>query len=140
MKIDKARSKQRKEKKKLETEFTRIKQYVRAAKAADEKSQLKKQAKEQRKLDKLYRPARLGKEKYKDAPAEFCLESELKGSLRKMTSEGNLLMDRFKSLQKRNLIEHRRVQLKKRSKPKRKKVLRSAILNKDLFERDNPDN
>lgn len=140
MKIDKAKSKKRKEKKKLETEFTRVKQYVRAAREADEKSKLKKQAKEQKKIDKLYRPARLGKEKFKEAPAAFCLESELNGSLRKMTTDGNLLMDRFKSLQKRNLIEHRRVQLKTRSKPKRKKVMRSAILNKDLFEKDNPEN
>ena len=139
MKIDRAKSKSRKEKKKLETEFTRIKQYVRAAREANEKAKLRKQAKEQKKVDRLYRPARLGKEKFKDAPPEFSLESELKGSLRRMTSEGNLLMERFKSLQKRNLIEHRRVQLKKRSKPKRKKVLRSSVLNKELFERDNPD-
>lgn len=140
MKIDKAKSKQRKEKNKLDTEFTRIKQYVRSVRAADGKAKQKKQAKEQRKIDKLYRPARLGKERFKDAQPEFCLESELNGSLRKMTTDGNLLMDRFKSLQKRNLIEHRRVQLKTRSKPKRKKVLRSSIANKDLFERDNPDN
>lgn len=139
MKIDKARSKRRKEKNKLETEFTRIKQYVRVAREAEEKTKQRKQAREQRKIDKLYRPARLGKEKYKDAPPEFCLESELNGSLRKMTTEGNLLMDRFKSLQKRNLIEHRRVQLKPRAKTKRKKVLRGAVANKDLFERDNPE-
>lgn len=139
-KLDMLRAKRRKNKKRFETEFTKLKHYVKEAKMKEEQSKLNKQVKEEQKIAKLYKPARLGKETYKDPEPEFCLKSELNGSLRKMNTDGNLLMDRFKSIQKRNLIEHRRVQLKKRSKSKRKRVIRSSIFNKDLFERDNPDN
>lgn len=140
--MDKIRSKRRKAKKRFETAFTKLKHFVKEAKLSEQKSKLRKQAKEQRKIDKLYRPARLGREKYTDPEPEFCLESELHGSLRKINTDGNLMMDRFKSLQRRNLIEHRRVQLRKRSKVLRKRVIRNSIYNKDLFEKEflEPDN
>lgn len=134
--LDKLKAKRRKDKRRLETEFTKIKHYVKEAKAAEQQTNLRKQLREQRKMEKMYLPARLGKEKYKDPEPEFCLEHELNGSLRKINTDGNLLMDRFKSLQRRNLIEHRRVQLKRRTRAARKRVVRNSMFNKDLFEKE----
>jgi len=51
---------------------------------------------------------RLGKLKYQAADIEVKLIDELTGCLRSMKPEGNLVEDRFLSLQRRNLIEPRR--------------------------------
>ncbi|XP_060731664.1 ribosome biogenesis protein NOP53 [Tachysurus vachellii] len=52
-------------------------------------------------------PRRLGKLKFQDPDLEVQLSDELAGSLRTLKPEGSVLKDRFKSLQKRNLIEPR---------------------------------
>ncbi|CAL8360583.1 unnamed protein product [Merluccius merluccius] len=54
-----------------------------------------------------YTPRRLGKLKFKAQDLEVQLTNELTGSLRTLKPEGSVLKDRFKSLQKRNLIEPR---------------------------------
>ncbi|XP_066840736.1 ribosome biogenesis protein NOP53 [Anser cygnoides] len=53
------------------------------------------------------RPRRLGRLKYEDPSLEVQLSDELAESLRTLKPEGSLLHDRFKSLQKRSLIEPR---------------------------------
>ncbi|KAK2193285.1 hypothetical protein NP493_16g10004 [Ridgeia piscesae] len=50
----------------------------------------------------------LGKLKYEAPNLELKLSDELEGSLRLLKPEGNLLEDRFYSLQKRNIIEPRK--------------------------------
>uniref|UniRef100_A0A1A8BUX0 Ribosome biogenesis protein NOP53 n=2 Tax=Nothobranchius kadleci TaxID=1051664 RepID=A0A1A8BUX0_NOTKA len=52
-------------------------------------------------------PRRLGKLKFQAPDLEVQLRDELAGSLRQLKPEGSILKDRFKSLQKRNLIEPR---------------------------------
>ncbi|XP_061574987.1 ribosome biogenesis protein NOP53 [Cololabis saira] len=52
-------------------------------------------------------PRRLGKLKFQAQDMEVQLSDELAGSLRRLKPEGSVLKDRFKSLQKRNLIEPR---------------------------------
>ncbi|NWJ07528.1 NOP53 protein, partial [Crypturellus undulatus] len=52
-------------------------------------------------------PRRLGRLKYEDPSLEVQLSDELAESLRLLKPEGNVLRDRFKSLQRRNLIEPR---------------------------------
>ena len=56
------------------------------------------------------KPLRLGKHKFQEASLvmEVPLTEELKGSLRAARPKGNLLGDRLKSLQKRNVIEPRK--------------------------------
>ncbi|CAL8349905.1 unnamed protein product [Lota lota] len=66
-----------------------------------------------------YRPRRLGKLKFMAQDLEVQLTNELTGSLRTLKPEGSVLKDRFKSLQKRNLIEPReRAKFKRRLKVK----------------------
>ncbi|NWQ72618.1 NOP53 protein, partial [Neopipo cinnamomea] len=62
-----------------------------------------------------WRPRRLGKTRYEDAGPEVQLREELPECLRSLRPEGNVLRDRFKSLQRRNLIEPReRAKFKRR--------------------------
>ncbi|XP_041796940.1 ribosome biogenesis protein NOP53 [Chelmon rostratus] len=64
-------------------------------------------------------PRRLGKLKFQPQDLEVQLSDELAGSLRQLKPEGSVLKDRFKSLQKRNLIEPReRAKFKRRHKLK----------------------
>lgn len=82
---------------------TRLRQARRKAKQEAQKSQ----------------PRRLGKLKFQPDDLEVQLSNELAGSLRKLKPEGSVLKDRFKSLQKRNLIEPReRAKFKRRHKLK----------------------
>lgn len=57
--------------------------------------------------------------KFEEPDIEFCTGDELFGSLRNLKKCGNLLEDRFKSLQKRNILEPRIKQKKTRTKTKR---------------------
>ncbi|KAM6959242.1 ribosome biogenesis protein NOP53 [Aplochiton taeniatus] len=82
---------------------TRLRQARRKAKQEAQKSQ----------------PRRLGKLKFQPQDLEVQLSNELAGSLRRLKPEGSVLKDRFKSLQKRNLIEPR-----ERAKFKRKHKLK----------------
>ncbi|KAJ8403781.1 hypothetical protein AAFF_G00346490 [Aldrovandia affinis] len=64
-------------------------------------------------------PRRLGKLKFQAPDLEVQLSDEIPGSLRSLRPEGSILKDRFKSLQKRNLIEPReRAKFKRRHKLK----------------------
>ncbi|XP_018531543.1 ribosome biogenesis protein NOP53 [Lates calcarifer] len=64
-------------------------------------------------------PRRLGRLKFQPQDMEVQLSDELAGSLRRLKPEGSILKDRFKSLQKRNLIEPReRAKFKRRHKVK----------------------
>ncbi|XP_048017352.1 ribosome biogenesis protein NOP53 [Megalobrama amblycephala] len=64
-------------------------------------------------------PRRLGRLKFQAPDLDIQLSDELAGSLRSLKPEGSILKDRFKSLQKRNLIEPR-----ERAKFKRKYKLK----------------
>ncbi|EDM08347.1 glioma tumor suppressor candidate region gene 2, isoform CRA_a [Rattus norvegicus] len=78
--------------------------------------------KEQRRIRRLAeadKPRRLGRLKYQAPDIDVQLSSELSDSLRKLKPEGNILRDRFKSFQKRNMIEPReRAKFKRKYKVK----------------------
>ncbi|XP_066511958.1 ribosome biogenesis protein NOP53-like [Hoplias malabaricus] len=64
-------------------------------------------------------PHRLGKLKFQAPDLDVQLSDEIAGSLRTLKPEGSVLKDRFKSLQKRNLIEPReRAKFKRKHKVK----------------------
>nr|XP_033812955.1 ribosome biogenesis protein NOP53 [Geotrypetes seraphini] len=84
----------------------------------EELSQRKVKRAEKRKAQAA-RTRRLGKLKYEAPDTEVQLSQELAGSLRTLKPEGSILKDRFKSFQKRNLIEPR-----ERAKFKRKYKLK----------------
>ncbi|XP_046538698.1 ribosome biogenesis protein NOP53 [Equus quagga] len=72
-----------------------------------------------RRLAEADRPRRLGRLKYQAPDIDVQLSSELSGSLRTLKPEGNILRDRFKSFQKRNMIEPReRAKFKRKYKVK----------------------
>ncbi|XP_025090717.1 ribosome biogenesis protein NOP53-like [Pomacea canaliculata] len=68
---------------------------------------------------------KLGKLKYSAPEIELKLSEELAGSLRQLRPEGHLLEDRYKNLQKRNIIETRMPA--KRTKPKKKMFLKKTF-------------
>lgn len=75
---------------------------------------------EKRKIDKLYQPKKLSGTKFTPCDVEVSIRNTGTGgigkqSLRRINVEGNLLEDRFKSLQKRNIIECRVPQPKGKS-------------------------
>lgn len=54
------------------------------------------------------KPKKLGRLQYEHTDIEVKLQNELQGSLRLLKPEGHLMEDRFKSLQRRNIIEPRK--------------------------------
>ncbi|XP_057568669.1 ribosome biogenesis protein NOP53 isoform X2 [Hippopotamus amphibius kiboko] len=72
-----------------------------------------------RRLAEADRPRRLGRLKYQDPDIDVQLSSELSDSLRTLKPEGNILRDRFKSFQRRNMLEPReRAKFKRKYKVK----------------------
>lgn len=69
---------------------------------------------------------RLGALKFEEEDLEFTTADDLSGNLRNLRSKGNLLLDRFKSLQKRSVLQPtvrqtiKRAKVKKYTKPDRK--------------------
>ena len=69
---------------------------------------LEKQAKKKAAAEeKMLGPVRLSNYKYEAQEIEIKLSDELTGNLRNLKQEGSLLEDRFKSMQRRNMIEVR---------------------------------
>jgi len=56
---------------------------------------------------KKYGTKKFGRYRFEEADLDLNLSDEITGNLRTMKAAGNLLHDRFKSLQKRNIIETR---------------------------------
>eukprot|EP00698_Gefionella_okellyi_P015656 TRINITY_DN4430_c0_g1_i2.p1 TRINITY_DN4430_c0_g1~~TRINITY_DN4430_c0_g1_i2.p1 ORF type:complete len:264 (+),score=61.83 TRINITY_DN4430_c0_g1_i2:533-1324(+) len=65
---------------------------------------LKRQLRARVEEERSKRPARTGKHLYRETPTEVLLTSELPPSLRLLKTQGNIAKDRYKSLQKRNVI------------------------------------
>ncbi|XP_054444488.1 ribosome biogenesis protein NOP53 isoform X2 [Pteronotus mesoamericanus] len=72
-----------------------------------------------KRLAEADKPRRLGRLKYQAPDIDVQLSAELSDSLRTLKPEGNILRDRFKSFQKRNMIEPReRAKFKRKYKVK----------------------
>ncbi|XP_066559824.1 ribosome biogenesis protein NOP53 [Amia ocellicauda] len=118
-KTEKQRRKEREEKEKARTRLAQREQTdkqqqwfrLRSIKAelqrrAQVTAQRRQRRQERREAEKT-QPRRLGRLRFEAPDLEVQLSDELPGSLRQLKPEGSLLKDRFKSLQKRNLIEPR---------------------------------
>lgn len=68
---------------------------------------------------KLREPKRLGKVKFEEEEIYFNNIEDISGNLRNLKKEGSLLTDRYKSLQRRNILQPSVVQTMKRAKVKR---------------------
>ncbi|NXE99893.1 NOP53 protein, partial [Menura novaehollandiae] len=81
----------------------------------DSELRRRRQLRERRRREQETAPRRLGRLRYEDPGPEVQLSEELPESLRSLRPEGNVLRDRFKSLQRRNMIEPReRAKFKRR--------------------------
>ena len=102
---------QRKEREKnvktREIEISRIKSIKKQLKSDESKTLEKQEKKKAAAEEKLLGPVRLSNYKYEPQEIEIKLSDELTGNLRNLKQEGSLLEDRFKSLQRRNMIEVR---------------------------------
>ncbi|RWS17200.1 cellular protein-like protein [Dinothrombium tinctorium] len=85
-------------------------------KEAEEKSLQRQKRKRERIISKMYKPNILSRHKFEEPDIEVSLTEDVAGSLRSLRTEGDLLKDRFSSLQKRNIIEPRKIILKHRKK------------------------
>lgn len=107
---------QQKSKGKVAAQQISVKKVLKEWKQKEAKIEEKMKKRDERRIEKL----KVGKESRVDEDIVVSLSSELKGSLRQVAPAGNLLEERFKSLQKRGIIEaHGR-----RTDDKKKKVRR----------------
>jgi nucleolar protein 53 len=73
--------------------------------AMDKKHAKLREKREKIKAIKAKEPKHLSKNKFEPLDLEFNLGEDIKGNLRGIKPEGNILVDRYKSLQRRNIIE-----------------------------------
>jgi len=113
---------QQKKAKLLEQDFMRLKSIKKQLKAGEAATAEKQVKKEQKKAEKESQAGTLSNHKFEEPDLDLKLSEELTGNLRNLKPEGNILMDRYKSLQKRNVIETR-VRQKIKKKPKNRKIV-----------------
>lgn len=85
---------------------------------AEELNEVKKRRKAKAERKK-FEPKRLGRHKFVEPDVDVNMPEDLAGNLRNVKPESNLLTDRFKLLQKRNILPTTVAVTRKRSKVKR---------------------
>jgi len=121
LKLELASIRRRKAARKRFGQFYRLKELKKEleAKALSLDKRRKKRAeKEKHRIE--YEALQLSRYKYEEPEPEVNLACDISGSLRQIKQEGNLLLDRYKSLQKRNITETRIYQ--NASKPAKRKI------------------
>nr|CAG4651876.1 EOG090X07H9 [Triops cancriformis] len=103
-----------KDEKERMNDIYRLKTIKKEIREWEKRQQEKLVKKNEKEAEKDLKPRTLGKVKYEEPEIDLQLSEELCGSLRELKPEGDLLMDRYKSLQKRNFIEPRLRQRMKR--------------------------
>jgi nucleolar protein 53 len=73
--------------------------------AKEKKLSKLRERREKIKAIKAKEPKQLSKIKFEPLDLEFNLGEDVKGNLRSINPEGNILDDRYKSFQRRNIIE-----------------------------------
>lgn len=104
-----------------ETEISRLRSIRKELKSEESRIEKNIEKKKAEAEQKLLGPQKLSNYKYEPQEIEIKLSDELTGNLRNIRQEGSLLEDRFKSMQRRNMVE---VRLKQKTvrKLKRKKI------------------
>uniref|UniRef100_A0A914E4F8 Ribosome biogenesis protein NOP53 n=1 Tax=Acrobeloides nanus TaxID=290746 RepID=A0A914E4F8_9BILA len=86
-------------------EFSNLKKTLRDVRKEEDEHKAKIAARKQQKvLDSLTKRKKLGRGEFKAYEEPVLLTEELTGNLRQLPSRGNILEERFKSLQKRNIL------------------------------------
>ncbi|XP_068106768.1 ribosome biogenesis protein NOP53 [Hyperolius riggenbachi] len=121
---------EKKEKQKRQGLF-QLKSIYTSLKARQAELLRRKQLREEKRRLRAVQPHRLGRLRYQEPDVDVLLSEELTDSLRKLKPEGSLAKERFKSFQKRNLIEPReRAKFKRKLKVKyvEKRAFREVTL------------
>ncbi|KDR17226.1 ribosome biogenesis protein NOP53 [Zootermopsis nevadensis] len=105
--------------KKKNSDIYRLKLLNQELEAKDKKLAKLREKRERVKAIKEKEPKQLSKRKFEPLDLEFNLGEDLKGNLRSVKPEGNILEDRYKSFQRRNIIEPTIKQRTRRAKVKR---------------------
>jgi len=119
--FEEQKEKRLKEAKIREMEVMRVKSLKKELSKEDQRTQENQERREKQKVEKMSGPIQLSNYKYEPQELELKLSDELTGNLRNLSPEGSLLEDRFKSMQRRNMIEVRVKQKTVRT-LKRKKI------------------
>jgi len=104
---------EKEEKAKLQDVF-RLKTLNKEIRAEEKKTEDRIQKKAEKMELRKRKPKRVGRHKFEVQNKEVTLSEDLAGNMRSFKPEGSLLTDRFKSMQKRNLIEPRKPVIKHR--------------------------
>ena len=90
-----------------ETEISRLRSIRKELNSEESRIEKNMEKKKIEAEQKLLGPQKLSNYKYEPQEIEIKLSDELTGNLRNLKQEGSLLEDRFKSMQRRNLVEVR---------------------------------
>jgi nucleolar protein 53 len=85
--------------------YSRLKFLNQEIEARDKKLAKLREKREKIRAIKVKEPKQLSKRKFEPLDLEFNLGEEINGNLRGIKPEGNILEDRYKSFQRRNIIE-----------------------------------
>merc|ERR550517_1255389 len=119
--FEEQKEKRLKEAKIREMEVMRVKSLKKEPSKEDQRTQENQERREKQRVEKMSGPIQLSNYKYEPQELELKLSDELTRNLRNLSPEGSLLEDRFKSMQRRNMIEVRVKQKTVRT-LKRKKI------------------
>ncbi len=108
--------------KRVNTDIFRIRSLKREIAASEKKTAERKLKRALLAEAKRAAPARLSANKFAEPDLDLKLTEELTGNLRSLKPEGSILQDRYKSLQRRNIVETTVRTKAVRNKHKRKKV------------------
>ncbi|XP_028138186.2 ribosome biogenesis protein NOP53 [Diabrotica virgifera virgifera] len=121
LELEKARKAVKLEKKKV-TDIHNLRKVVKHIDSVKEKqNKLREIRKKNRTLNK--KPTVLNANKFEEPDLEFNMGQDIAGNLKDLKTEGNILVDRFKSMQKRNILaptkrqSHKKAKVKKYTKP-----------------------
>lgn len=95
---------QKKQDKKTKADFNRLKQIKSEIKTLDHALELKRMNKKEREEKKREEPHRLSQYQYEETEIDVNLPEDIAGSLRNIKPEGSIMIDRYKSMQRRNII------------------------------------
>lgn len=116
--LEKARNALKLEKKKI-TDIHKIKQLREHVEKLEKNQQLSNEKRKKKLKLKKNKTKMLGPLKFEEPEVDFHMAQEIPGNLKNLKAEGNLLLDRFKSLQKRNVVAPTKRQIHKKPKVKR---------------------
>lgn len=102
--LEKLRLDSKIEKKKI-ADIYKLKKLNQVIEKHEKKSEVQQKKKVEKKEKLKYQPRNLSKHKFESPDLEFSMGYEISGNLKNLKVQGNLLKDRFTSLQKRSILQ-----------------------------------